>query len=330
MLHRDILLMVVVCAVWAFHFTVIKFGVSYAPPLLYAAVRMSLLALILSPFLRIYPGRMVEVLSVGVLMGGLNFGLLFVGTQLTAPSLAAIAMELTVPFATILAVLFLGERVGWRRVLGIAMAVSGVTLMALDPAEFAFDLGLALVACAALSEAAGAVIVRRLKGVPPLRIQAWVALVGGIVLSLGTLTFDTDHLAALRSGGWALGSAILYSTLLSSLFGHTMYYHLIQKRGVTEIAPFTLLIPIFAVIIGLVFFGETLTLKLMAGGAFAIGGVAIIIFRTREKETNAELSALTPAHQPPGYGGPEEEALNSETRLSQGGATLQNAKDPSV
>ena len=46
----------------------------------------------------------------------------------------------------------------------------------------------------------------------------------------------------------------------------------------SQVAPFLLLLPVFAVLGGFLFLGERLSVQVMIGGAIVIGGVAFILF----------------------------------------------------
>ena len=56
-------------------------------------------------------------------MGGGSFALLFVGLKTATPSAAAVVSQLGVPMVTLLSVMVLGERIRWRRGLGIALTL---------------------------------------------------------------------------------------------------------------------------------------------------------------------------------------------------------------
>ena len=54
------MILIGMCAVWGFHFVVIKLAVAQAPPIFYAAIRMTLVAALMSPFLRWRRGAMLR------------------------------------------------------------------------------------------------------------------------------------------------------------------------------------------------------------------------------------------------------------------------------
>jgi len=76
---REFCVLMLVCGLWGLHFVVIKFTVAEmgVPPLFYAALRVSLLALILLPFLKWHRGQMKAVILGGLGFGALNYAFMF-------------------------------------------------------------------------------------------------------------------------------------------------------------------------------------------------------------------------------------------------------------
>src|SRR5687767_9915217 len=128
---RDFALIVLICAVWAMNNVISKIVVSelHVPPLFYAVARSAVIVLAVAPWLFPMPRPAWRTLAVGMLMGGGSFAMLFIGLLTATPSAAAIVSQLGVPMVTLLSVLALGERVRWRRGLGIALAVTGVVIV---------------------------------------------------------------------------------------------------------------------------------------------------------------------------------------------------------
>lgn len=287
---RELIVLVSLCTVWGFHFVVIKTAVEAVPPIFYAAMRMSLVALVMAPFLRWRPGRMAPVLAAGLCLGALNYALMFNGVRHATASASAIAVELYAPFATILSVLFLGEKVGWRRTLGIALAFCGVALIALGKDGARIGFGVGLVAMASLLEATGAILVKRAQGFRPQELLAWFAVIGALFLWSATFVLETGQGEALRAADSViLVGAVVYSALGASVFAHTAYYWLLQRLPVSQVAPSALLTTLMAVGFSVALLGEPLTVRFLIGGAVALTGVAIILFRTSKTSTMAPV-----------------------------------------
>lgn len=299
---RELAILLSMCVVWGFHYVVLKTGVGALPPMVYAALRMSLVALLMAPFLRWRGGRMGPVLFAGLCFGAINYALLFTGLKHATASAAAIAIELYVPFATILSILFLGERVGWRRLAGIALAFLGVAVVGLARdanVGSAIGVGVILVAGCALVESVGAVLVKRIAGFRPHELLAWFGLVGAACLWPAAFALERDPIGAIRAADpMIVVGAVAYSAVCASIIGHTAYYWLLQRLPVSLVAPSTLLTTLLGVVFSIAILGERVTPAFFAGGVMALAGVAIVLFRTpkgRIIETGgAETVGLAP------------------------------------
>ncbi len=298
---REITILLVMCVVWGFHFVVIKTAVGALPPMFYAAIRMTLVAAIMSPFLRWRQGHMLRVLSGGLCLGALNYALMFTGIKFATASASAIAIELYVPFATILSIIFLDDRLGWRRAFGIAFAFAGVAIIALGQADDAgagtrIGLGVGFVAAGAFSEAVGAVFVKQSRAFNPYELLAWFAVVGTVGLWAMTFIFENGQQAALAvTNKTMIIGAILYSAIGASVFGHSAYYWLLQRLPVSVVAPSVLLTTVLAVFFSVLLLGDPFGPRMMIGGLMTLAGVGVVLLRTVKKQVNN--AALT---EPPG------------------------------
>ncbi|MEX6633518.1 DMT family transporter [Hyphococcus lacteus] len=287
---REVSLLGLICLVWGFHFIIIKTAVGILPPIFYAAVRLFLVAIIMSPFLRWRPKDMVFVFIGGLCLGAFNYAFMFTGVELATASTAAIAMELTVPFATILAILFLGDKPGWRRILGITLAFVGVAIIALGDnsngdAGAHVGLGIGLVAAGAFTEAVGAVIVKRTTTFKPHELLAWFSVIGTIGLSIMTVLFESGQLEAVQSANkWLVVGLILYSALGASIFGHTTYYWLLQRLPISLVAPSVLFTTLLAITFGVVLLGDPFGPRMIIGGLMTLAGVGVVLLRNVKKQ----------------------------------------------
>ena len=138
---RDIFLVLVMNFAFGAAFISAKVGVGEFPPLLFTSMRFLIIAVILVPFLKIQQGQMINILIISFLGGGIHFSFFYLALDNSKYiSSVAIVLQLGVPFATILSVIFLNEVIRWRRILGILFAFSGVVILIFEPTVFN-DLG---------------------------------------------------------------------------------------------------------------------------------------------------------------------------------------------
>lgn len=279
---RDLAALVGISAIWGFNLIAIKAGVDRMPPVFFSFLRFLVLGLAVIPFLRIRRGEMRWLLIASVCSGGLQFALLFVGISMSASmSAVAIAGQLGVPFTTLLSIAVLGETVRWRRWTGILLAFAGVMLIGFNPVVLESLGGLAIVVLSALAGSFGLVAIKRIYDIRPLELQAWFAWTSVPVLLLLTLLLEDGQLESLAAIDLAGTGAVLYTSLASSLFAHTVFFAMVQRYPVTSVAPLTVLAPLFSVVFAILLLGETLDWRLLVGGAMTLGGVVIIALRER-------------------------------------------------
>ncbi len=287
---REFSVLMMVCSIWGLHFVVMKFTVVEmgVPPLFYAALRVTLLALILLPFLRWHAGQMKAVLMGGLGFGAFNYAFMFPAMQLTTASAAAVTIELYMPFSILLSVLILGERIGPWRITGSVLAFVGVVLIGLGtPSEAAgqgFALGIALMAFAAMSEAIGAVSVKSVKSVNPIQLLAWFGVVGSVILWPLSLIIEDNQMSAFAPDTRVnFGLALMYSVLLVSLVAHGSYYWLLQRLPIHTVAPSGLMTTVIGVAAGVFILKEAPTAILLFGALITLSGISIILWRNRKK-----------------------------------------------
>lgn len=296
---RDFLALFAVCVVWGINFVVAKFSVSGAPgwvdgfdgvpPFFFAFLRFVFLYAVLAPWIRPIPAKLVTMIGIGLTMGAGQYALMFLGLKWATPSGMAIALQTGVPFATILSVLLLKEKVGLPRIAGMLLAFAGVALVIANPAEMSLSLGLLIGIGAAFAGALGMILVKQMP-LDAIRMQAWIGLISAPPLLLLSLTFETGQIEAAMAGGWPLGLALAFTVLLVNVFGHGVFYSLLQRYDATLIAPMTLMAPLMGVIAGLTVTGDPLGWRLIAGGVLALGGVGIIALRPNRKLPTAALA----------------------------------------
>jgi O-acetylserine/cysteine efflux transporter len=275
--------LVMINAIWGFNIVAVKLSAERFPPVFLTFLRFFLVGLAVWPWLRIRRGEMRWLLTAAICSGGLQFALMYSGVALSENmSSVAIGGQLGVPFATLLSVLLLGERIHWRRWLGIAMSFAGVALIGISPEVFHSWPGLTLVVIAAFIGAVGLVAVKRVHELEPLELQAWLAW-GSVPLLLPlSLLLEKGQLDSLRMAGATGWGALLYSVVLASLVAHTAYFALIRRYPVSSVAPVTVLTPLFSVFFSVLLLGDSLDWRMVMGGLLTLSGVTVILVRERK------------------------------------------------
>jgi len=285
-----IALVLAINLVFGFNLVAAKFAMGQLPPLAFASLRFLLLFLVLFPVLKILRGRMLLITGVALSMGALHFTLIYQGLSMADDvSTVAIALQLAVPFSTVLSIIFLGEQVRWKRWTGIALSFAGVMIIGFDPRVLGYLPALGFVIGGALMAATGMLLMKKLEGVSVFELQGWLATISWPLLLLASLGLEDGQAAAIAGTdamGWA---AVGFSAIGASLFGHGATYYLLQRYDVSLISPLMLLSTLFGVMFGVLLLDDQLTLRIVIGGVLTLGGVLLITLRSPSQPASAAL-----------------------------------------
>ena len=285
-----ILLAVAVMAIWGFNFVASKVAVAILPPIFLIALRFMIAGLFLAPFVKRPRGRQwLRVTAASFTLGCLHFCLMFTGLKGLDASTVAIASQIQVPFAALLAAIFFKERLGLRRAVGMAIAFGGIVLVAGQP-RLGGDLGsLGLVIAASFVWALANVQIKSFREpVDGLTLTAWIAIFAAPQLLAVSWLLETGQIAALEGASALIWAAVLYTALMVAMLSYAMWYFLLGRYPINHMMAFTLLVPVFGVMSGVIFLDDPLTSSLIVGGIATIVGVGIISLRRTRAIAAAE------------------------------------------
>ncbi|HET6857709.1 MAG TPA: EamA family transporter [Streptomyces sp.] len=287
-----IALAALVAALWGVNFVVIEVGLDHFPPLLFSALRFLVAALPAVFFVGRPKVAWTWVIGVGLALGVGKFGLLFTGMDAGMPAgLSSLVLQIQAVFTVLFAALFLGERPGRTRALGMAVALGGIVVAAVDEGGSGPLLGFALIVAAAACWGVSNVLTRRASAPDALNFMVWVSVVPVLpLLALSLLLEGPDAgLAAVRSLDWAGAGAIGYVAWVTTVFGFGAWGYLLRRYPASSVAPFSLLVPVFGMSSAALFLGETMTPLRWCAAALLVGGVALASFAGRGRGRGAPL-----------------------------------------
>lgn len=278
---RDLALVLIIALAWAGNFLTSALALREIPPFLFTALRFALLALPLLLWIkRPSPGQWRRLVAMGVCVGVLHFGLSFLALKLAGDlSSPAIVLQSYVPMTALLAWVVLGERFGWRTGVAIALSFAGVLVLGFDPLVLDNPVALLAMLMSALFLAIGTVLMKDLRGLDVFSQQGWMALISLLPLLAISALFEPGAFARLPAVSWVGWAGVMYAAFVSSLLGHGLYYVLVQRHPMAQVMPWLLLVPVLAVALGVVFWGDRPGPRLLLGGAMVLGGVLAIALR---------------------------------------------------
>jgi O-acetylserine/cysteine efflux transporter len=290
---RDLLLVLVVVTLWGFAFVPIHWALASVPPFALAALRFFFAAVPAVFFVKRPDVSWRTLAAYGLSIGTFQFGLLFLGMQLGMPAgLSSLVIQFQVFFTIGLAAWLLGERVTRHSMIGAAIAVAGMAVLAahkLHEGATATFTGFLLVVGAALSWAVGNIITKRAASRHDLDVVGmvvWASLAAPLPLALASLAFEgggdvIDRVARMTWEPWA---CVLFMSYVVTLFGLSVWNAMLHRYPTDIIAPFALLIPVAGFVSGAVFLGEALAPLQFTGAALVLAGLAWNLYGGQARE----------------------------------------------
>ncbi len=284
---RDIASLIILSVLWGGSFFFVEILVDYLPPLTIVTARVGLAAILLWGIIRARRVPLPQTFEhwaglcvVGFLNNALPFCLIVWGQTQINSGLASI-LNATAPFFTvIIAGVFLAdEKLSGRKLLGVITGIAGTAVL-IGPEALqgmtGSTLGQMAVAAAALCYALAGVFARRFKvwGVSPLMVAAGQVTMAALMLLPLALFFDQPWTLTLPPPH-AL-AALAGLACLSTVVAYILYFRLISSAGATNAALVTFLIPISAILLGVLVLGERFSPGQAAGMALIGAGLVIM------------------------------------------------------
>lgn len=277
----DLLLMILAQALWGANFAVIKLGVGDWPPLFFVAIRMILVALLLVPMVGLPRRNQLPVLlRMCFVLGVVHWGCLFSGLTTADAATTSIVIQIQVPISALLASWLHGDRIGWRRWSGIAIAFGGIAVIVGTP-QFAggWHAGI-LIFIAAIAWATANLDIKKLSAsIDGWRLNAWTGLIAAPMTLLSSLTLENGQWQALTHVSWPAIGALLYQVIIVTALCYGIWYGMMRRYPMSMVMPFTLTEPVFGAAAAILMLGEPLTPRLVIGTIITLAGLAIIVLR---------------------------------------------------
>lgn len=286
-----------VVVVWAVNFIAAKIGLRYLPAVTMASFRVTIAGLCMVPaylicsqlpafadarrarqqgFTRRDLWTFVYLGFFGVVVNQMCFTM---GLRYTSVGHAAVIVGMGPIYTLVLAVLFRLERATWHKVVGMAIAFAGVAVLAsengISPRSPSL-LGDAITMTGSIGFATYAVLGKRVAGkYDALTMAAFNHFAGAIIILPVALhqARAMGPISRWRAVPWQGWTALLYMGLCSSALAYILYFWLLRYLEASQLAAFTYLLPVLAVILGIVLLGERGSVLQIVGGGLALGGV---------------------------------------------------------
>jgi O-acetylserine/cysteine efflux transporter len=285
-----VLAFVVLVLAWSSSFSVVKVGLDYAPPVLFAGLRTLLSGVLMTAVALVWGGdpNLRRDWRVFVYLGAFNV-VLFIGAQTFAvlylPSgTAAVLIYLQPILVGVLAWTVLGEPLTATKVVGLLLGFAGIVAVSsaglLDAAGEVTLVGVVSGVASALFWALGTVGFKRYEArISTLWAVALPFLMGGAVLT--TLGLSLERVSDISLTG-PLVSSVLYSAFVGTGLAWLLFFGLVRAGEASRVASFIFVVPLAAVVIGAVVLDEALGPPLLVGAALVVSGIYLVNRAPRE------------------------------------------------
>ena len=268
-----ILLMLCAVAVWGFNFVAMRVVLEVFSPEQMAFARSVLTLAILLPWWKPFKRIPWRLMAAALAIGTGSFYLLYQAISITESlTTVAVGTQLMPPLSAILALLFFHERISTRKWLGIMIATIGAAYLAGATTSRLSVVALGMTVLSVLFYSGGSIVIGKSKSVSVWRMLAWISAMSllplGLMAAVSGPLYPDPNLMQIHH--WL---ALLFAVVFSALLGQAVLLSLYRRYPVSEVAPWILLIPLFAGLSSILVYGESISLNLFLGGAIVLFGV---------------------------------------------------------
>jgi O-acetylserine/cysteine efflux transporter len=229
---------------------------------------------VLLPFVKISRQQIRPLLPIALVMGLGHFYLLAVGISIVPGVIASVCFLLGAPFSALLSYLFLNERLTLLQSVAIIAATLGAMLPTLLMGQSELQWGILIVVLSTFMWAVGNIQIRKLKELPVLSVQFWIAIITA-PLCLIAFLLQPDAAPILPQLTIKTLLSLSYVVFCSSILSYSLWYGLVHRHGISRLAGFVLLQPVFTLTFGYLLLGESLTLWQLVGSSITLTGIYI-------------------------------------------------------
>lgn len=295
---RTALPILVLTLVWGCNWPILKMGVTEMAPLTFrgltlplAAIGLLLVARLSGDSIRVPRALWPRLIVLALFnIAGWNGFVLFGVQQMPAGRSAILAYTMPI-WATMIAAVLLHEPLSRRKLLGLALGISGMAVLIGEQISVVrvAPFGALMILAAAILWAVGTVLLRKWQ--PPVAqntLSGWMMLLGWIPLAIAAPWFDPqplpDVLAGLSARGWF---AILYNIFLAGTVAHWAWFTLARTLPVAVSSLSSLPVPVVGVFSGIVLLGERPGLQEWIALALVVAALFTVLFQPPGKRVTA-------------------------------------------
>jgi drug/metabolite transporter (DMT)-like permease len=260
------------CLLWSFAFVAGKIGVTDCPPLILLTARFSLAGVLILGISAVrgegwaLTWRDVAVFAIlGVANNALYLGLGYTGLKTVSAGLGGLVVSANPVFTAVLAALFLGEALTWRKVAGLALGISGVAFIVWHRMSVGTDSlhGILFTLASLASIVVGTILFKLFAPKGSLWIGNGIQNLAG-ELALLPFAFTLSSVSEIVPSTRLLG-AFAFLTLGGSILAYLLWFHLLKVCGATAASAYHFLMPPLGMLFAFLVLGEHVEFRDLLG-----------------------------------------------------------------
>ncbi|MEP5611414.1 MAG: DMT family transporter [Cyclobacteriaceae bacterium] len=308
MKNKNLFLLILLASCWGPSFLFIKIAVAEVSPMMVAGLRIAVGAAVLNVILLFRRERLPtnlhfwkKIFIAGFFAQALPFTLINWGEQFVDSSIASLLNGLTPLSTIVLAQLMLkDEKMTQNKLKGVVLGLLGLAILvapSLVAGVTGTLQGILAITLAAISYGVGLVYIRKeLLDIPVMHAPAAQLLSVSIYL-LPIAFFNAPQFSLLTVSGGALASIAILG-VFGTAIAFMLYFKLLERTSAGYVSMVTFLMPIYGVILGIIFLDEPITLWMLLGAISILSGISVVN-RKPEKKTPAFGKQLDKAYYSP-------------------------------
>lgn len=278
MKKNDLILGILVMIVWGLNFSVIKLGVSEIDPLLLTALRFTLATLPAIFFVKKPDVSWIYLIVYGWLFAIGIWGMATWSIQAgLSAGMASVLLQTNVIFGLFLGYFLLKETLPINKIIGSGVALAGLLLSLTVTDGSVTKQGLILILCAAISWSFASIIVKKAGTKQVFAFSLWAMAFAPIPLFL--IVYFQSGSDAFIQLSTQFNERVIFSVLFQAypvtLLGYWIWNRLLVTYPLTTVAPLTLLVPIFGLLGGVLFYQEEVGMIKLVASLCVISGILI-------------------------------------------------------
>ena len=279
---------VIFVLLWSTGFTGIRYGIPYAPPFTFIAIRMAIASVLLALISLAITKRFTHDLPtigksalVGVTIHGAYLGGCFYGVKQGMPAgITALICSLQPVLVSVLSSIFFQEKLSPRKWLGLALGLAGLVLVIVPKLSGSIGqqlptVGVVAIFIALLGGTSGTLLQKKFgSDVEVLSGTSWQYIFTGLLLGAMALTLEQGE-SITWNGSFIF--SLVWLVLALSIGAILILYFLVARSSASSVSSLYYLVPAVTAVEAYFLFGETIGLLTASGTLVTIIGVAMVV-----------------------------------------------------